>query len=385
MAKFSVLALIGLASVATAAAAEPVSLTSPSRGTTYFNQPGADLAAHTRDLKACMLKAEEGIFGAPTLPGLTGIVPDLMAGGQQNVLRRTNIENCMVVRGWRVVRVSGAAEAALSKLNPSALAERLAPLVGSESPEGEIVRQWRNDAASPDSKKGGMPGFSAGLSLSLKATPIDAGFRELLYAPKSPPEGVPFRGSFITASTPLGQLAARSPNSAVVVITLRGRKSSNDTRMGLRREELDRGVAASVRDGPIAILLGLGRGTARPSADIREETYVMIAPPGRWVFGGVGELVLFCMGAPAFEAKPGEVIFAGAFDFDKPGLGPDLNLDSAKAYLSTGAPDVAAALQPAAWVNGETSRCLGAGMYALEFPDFPYRDGYTKAGVPGAR
>lgn len=380
-----VAAIVAVAGIAGGAQAEPVSITSPTTGTTYFNRPGAVMAVHQQDVRACMLKAEEGIFGPPTLPGMVGIVPDLLADGRQNFLRRTNIENCMVIRGWRVIRVNGEAEVALSDLSREALTERLATLVGSADPVGQIARQWGNDAAAPDSKKGGMPGFTVGLSLSLKVTPIEGEFLERLSAPKPPPQLVNFREAFITKSTPLDQVASRPAGSAVIIVTLRGRRKSNDTRMSLGRSPIDRVAVASVADGPIAMLLLLGRGISRPASGTREETFVMVVPPGRWTLGGVGELVSFCMGAPAFEARAGEVIYAGAFDFDTPGLGPDMADAGIRAFLMAQAPEAAVAMRGASWINGETYTCAGAGMYALEFPAFPFREGYVPGGEPGPR
>lgn len=378
----SFLLMVGFSS---AAAAEPVNLWGPSKGTTYFNQPGADIAKHERDLKFCLFKTNEANPGVVGAAPTGGFADGLIAAGQRNYIMRGNVENCMVVHGWRVVQVSGPTAAALVTMDPKLLAQRLAIMVGSPTPEGVIVRSWANDATTPDSKKGGMMGVIVGASLSLRATPID---RELWKALSAPPNYPPWDGypllGVTTKHKKNERLPSIAPDSAVLFFTFRSKRSTNDTRISMFRQAPDRYNMASSKDGLSSFALLLGRGMPQPRSDGREETFFVTVPPGRWVLSQVGELMNFCMGGPAFEARAGDVIFAGAFDYDKPGLGPDLSLDSTRALLAKDQPQAAAALKPAEWTNGETFRCAWA-LYALEFPEFPSREGYIRAGTPGER
>jgi hypothetical protein len=362
-----------------AAVAEPVHLASPSKGTTYFNRSGADMAAHDRALKACLLIAEEGIFGPPiSLTG--GIVPDLMAGGQQNFIRRANIENCMVVRGWRVIGVMDSPGGDLARLRGEALVTRLSTLVGAREPEGPVLRFWNNDATNPETDKGDMPGYLVGLNLSIQALTLDPSFKTQLATVRHL-EFAPWKVAFARPTT-IDQLDKRPEGSAVILITLRGAKKSNDTRLHLEREGPDRYATAPTAEGPVTAGMMLGKGAVRTANGSLEQTFQVIVPAGHWRLAGAGELVSFCMGAPVFNLEPGAVVYAGAFDFSKQGFGPDLSLDLIKLYLQAGAPKAAETVRAAAWVNGSVKGCSGVGMYGLEFPEFPFREGYVRAGEP---
>jgi hypothetical protein len=109
------------------------------------------------------------------------------------------------------------------------------------------------------------------------------------------------------------------------------------------------------------------------------------APPGHWrleklALQGVGFEVNFCLGAPAFDVKAGEVIYAGTFDLNGSGVTPDLALDPARAWLGAASP-FAAQVKPAAYVNGSRARCGGSSIYDLEFKGAPYADGYGWGGA----
>lgn len=83
---------------------ERANLTRSTTGFTYFNRPGATIAAHDDAVRMCVSRSN-------ALPQFTdgqvfqGLVPDLIAGFQDDARLKANLENCMVVAGWRVVRL----------------------------------------------------------------------------------------------------------------------------------------------------------------------------------------------------------------------------------------------------------------------------------------
>lgn len=117
----------------------------------FFNRPGASaeqVATDTAQCRAIAEGADSQINGVEVLAGgLGSIIGGAFAG---NRLKRVNIENCMLVRGWRLyamTREEGTAWKAL----PEATREReLAVLVGAATPtRGTLLREWHNDYAEP--------------------------------------------------------------------------------------------------------------------------------------------------------------------------------------------------------------------------------------------
>ena len=88
----------------------------------------------------------------------------------------------------------------------------------------------------------------------------------------------------------------------------------------------------------------------------------------------------FCMGAPAFGVKPGEVVYFGDMtpfvmvrmaSGDKANaMAYSANLDGARAALA-GRPELAAKLRAADLRNGATYACAGQSMLAYPAPDAP--------------
>lgn len=117
----------------------------------FFNRPGAtaeQLATDTARCRAIAEGADSQINGIDVLAGgLGSIIGGAFAGGR---LKRVNIENCMLVRGWRLYAMTRDQGAAWKSL-PEATREReLAALVSAENPaRGTLLREWRNDYAEP--------------------------------------------------------------------------------------------------------------------------------------------------------------------------------------------------------------------------------------------
>jgi len=133
----------------------PVSATAQTnvdRGNGYFfNKAGATAEEAAADTARCRAIAEGADSQIKTVNvlagGLGGIIGGAFAGGR---LKRINIENCMLINGWRLYAMTRD-EGSAWKAMPAAERDReLATLAGAQTPtRGTLLRQWRNDYAEP--------------------------------------------------------------------------------------------------------------------------------------------------------------------------------------------------------------------------------------------
>jgi len=117
----------------------------------FFNKPGATAQAAAAETSACRAiaeGAESQINGVSVLTGgLGAIIGGAFAGKR---LKRVNVENCMLVRGWRLFAMTRAEGAAWKALSDAEREKQLAVLVGEATPaRGSLLRQWHNDYAEP--------------------------------------------------------------------------------------------------------------------------------------------------------------------------------------------------------------------------------------------
>jgi hypothetical protein len=324
---------------AASAAAASGSLAVASAGYTYFNRPGADLRAHNRDLKACIVTASN--FSQKVIPEL-GVVTGLFIQSLQNhQAMRANIENCMVARRWRVVRVDDGEGGVLNKAPSSELAERLAGWVGADEPHGTIARVWSNEVAQTATlvlKQAPLIGNGASLSLSALAKDD----YPVLERPKF------VKPDLIAKELGPKDLATVPSDAAIVVMNFKGETYSHGHAMLFGKLEPD-GAKPEVL------------GTVGKS-----QVYAYRLTPGVWRIEGIldqeGPLSL-CLGSPSFEVKAGEVVFAGTFDVYGDDLGPDMAMEPLQDFLAK-APNLKARLRPAVWKNGSEAPCsLNAEVY----------------------
>lgn len=135
---------------APAAASEPAAKVDRGNGM-FFNRPGATLDQALVDTGACRAIAEGAdsqITAIGVLAGgLGGVLGGALAGGR---LKRVNVENCMLIRGWRLFAMTREEGAAWKALPDAARSALLATMTGAESPaRGTMLRSWRNDYAEP--------------------------------------------------------------------------------------------------------------------------------------------------------------------------------------------------------------------------------------------
>jgi len=367
--------------MAVSAAAEPVDLTKATPGYTYFNRPGATRENYAADFGDCFSLAVSRIPGGKIEPSgkvsgdlnpiYTGIIPGLLANRQHQARTQNNLENCMVVRGWREMRVDDARGAQLWEGDRAALAQELDIWAGASAPPGEVVRSFSNDAARNGTVVSGVPnplGQSGLHSLSMRA--FDPRGLKPLPAPK-PFYYAGWGSKFLARPLDANKLEAVAPDTATVVLSLKGDVRTCIGCLGFQRAGPSDDVLAFDADGRPDLFYFDKRSTLEAGD---EKVQVFALPPGKWRVSHRGNLEM-CLGAPSFDVKAGQVLYLGRFDMTAEVLGPDMDMDSVKSRLAN-APGIVARMQPATWTNGAAWPCHNwLGFYALEFKDSPHEHG----------
>ena len=366
---------------ATEAPASMVSLGRMTMGYSYFNRPGADLKAHDAEVLDCaaegarLLSYEELIHTGES----GGLLGALLGSAVQSASHRgavaAGLENCMVVRGWRVVKVPDDEGLAMTKLSAADLTARLAPWVGATEPHGVVVRTWGNDASDsanyryalrPDHTNDGQLSLTEATSGNLHqfhATPPPLDNSRAVLDPKWPKKP-------LTAKT----LANAPQGSAIIMVQIKGLSLRNGIGMSFNRIGTDNDIFPSRTDhSPDFFIVSKGLLFAHKSGDM----FALALAPGRWrvTSMGMGPNLSFCLGAPSFQVAAGDVVYAGTFDLGGTDIGPDLDLAPAKTWLA-GLPQ-ADIVRPAHYVNGSRGLCGGTGLYALEIKGAPFEPGYV--------
>lgn len=360
---------------AQANADERLQLSKVTSGYTFFNRPGATSAEQNADIAECAAMAAQLVSGMVAANSANqGLALAILSAGPESAVHRSGIENCMVVRGWRVVRTPKEEGAVLAKLPARELAGRLAPWIGADTPPGEIVRTWRNEAATAATDRYDNPMFGSengSLSLLAAGDVKLASAADVYMKPK------------IDKRWPTKKLGPKEftkapADAAIVIVETRGLSFANGIGLHFARVA-DSGVAhpASIDHAPeeidatVGLLFNNSKGNWLAYA----------VPAGRWRISSLGSLPVLstCLGSPGFEVAAGEIVYAGAFDMGADTIGPDLSLAPVQAWL-VGQP-AAEKVKAAVYSNGWTGVCAGQSMYALEMAGVPFREGYTWGGA----
>lgn len=380
-ARATVLSAVAFGLLAPSATAQ-TRLTGSSSGHTYFNRAGATLDEHDGAVRDCQRVVADLWYNRRTVPRTNASEGErlaaIIAETSDNVRsrRRTfaaGIENCMVVRGWRVVRVARDRGAALDQLTAPELYAQLAPSVGAETPEGEIIRTFNNDLQFENTTWTGPPRDHDALSLSLQALNVSP--RLDARSDATPPREPPSTAAEPTPRRP-GDVRIFPPGETTLVLQVQGAASVIINTLRFERIGADPATPAWMEDGlPSAFDVRM---------DGRRQTFAVRVPPGRWRLSSITQAngfdggvyrTSFCLGAPSFEIAPGEAVYAGFFsEFEA--LLPNLDMAHAQTALAR-APDVAGRLRPATYINGATFPCDGSYIYALEIPGAPFEEGYA--------
>ncbi len=338
------LTLLGLP----ATAAVRPSLWHASDGYTYFHHAGADMAAHDAAVDDCarqaLTVAAPSLGTASIVGGLAGpAIEALQLKGVMRVYFAANVENCMVSRGWEVVRLGDDEGRALSVLPQPQQAAVLAPLVGSPAPHGEVVRRPAPLGALLD--QGGYSDRAGPPSLSLTAG-ARAGPR-----PDTPPAATAYRQH---AVKPLfAPLPAATPAGASAIVVRMTTIAPHQLPIQLVRLDGPDGAPASLD----SLALATPTKAFWKAGSRFERTYVAVVQPGRWRLAGAQGISL-CLGGPVFDLAPGEAVFAGSFDAASlDPLIPDLDMEPARVALAASDPALAARLRPADWRAGGPFTC----------------------------
>ena len=336
-------------------------------GYTYYNRPGATVEDHNREVADCVQRTQTWYFGPPKADPLGqgpigGMVSHMIWDGAVAGLEAAQVENCMIVRGWRVVDIGEAQGRGLSVAPVSTLSATLAQEIGAASPSGVVVRQWGNELLRPG-------------SFTIAQRPRTPGKQQLslrLYAESSPPpvKQLPWPGQpVIDPVWPKGRLKASElgkapPGSAIILIRV------IRTGVGLARVGETPDDMPALRDhSPGVVGAWISPFVAKKEGD----WFALAVPPGRW------RLSSYCFGSPAFDVAAGDIVYAGTFR-SEPDMTPDLSMQPALAWLGS---EYASRARPAVYRNGSQGSCHGieAAMYALEFPGAGYEPGYTWGGA----
>ena len=284
----------------------------------------------------------------------------------------------MVVHGWRVVRLSDSEGAALAAVSAAELTTRLTPWIGAQTPHGEIVRAWGNDAAKASTTRFAIrPDHTNDGQLSLKLV-TEATLKQFIVSEPPRAKAPTLDPKWPRKSLKPEQVAGAPPETGVIVFHLVGMSMHNGVALAFNREGPQKDLAPAIVDhAPDSVLVAVGLLFAK-----KEGNFVAYAlPPGRWRLLGMGliPMINFCLGSPSFEVKAGEVVYAGSFDLGAEDLGPDLSLGRARAWLA-GQP-AAATIRPAVYTNGSLGQCGPNSLYALEIKGAPFEPGYSWGGA----
>lgn len=374
-------------------------ITGTSDGYTYFNKPGADLAMHDAEVRECKQLAGRlhqplGAMPSTTIVAPAGVSPVAAGVGgaigmaiamaieqkmADNKGNPVNVEHCMVVKGWRVVRIDDEEGKALAASDRKAKAASLASWVGASEPHGHIVRTFGNELA--DGAEAFAPANKTGTSLGTDIdTRVAATGRPLTqYTP--PPAGSrpPPRPSSAKSPKPLKdtELGGIPAGMGLIVVNVSG---DDEISLVLQRMGSIIGQPAYVDGQPDEIDVVRPHKTYAKPGESYGTTAVFAVPPGRWRVASITVnwvTLNLCLGGPAFNLRPGEAVYAGSFS--RRHLAPDMDMAPAKAAFP-GLSPLPETLQPANWVNGTQGQCYGAYLYALELPGAPYVDTYQFGG-----
>ena len=330
----------------------------------FYNKPGATRAQYDQDWQECRLIARGSVTPAGMTPvyynpavvspiaagvggALGGIIGAAIAEGVQ---RRANRRACLLIRGWRLVKVPEATAAKVAAMSDADRDNYFNQIVGAQAVEGEITE--RKTFSLPAE---GLANVSSGLS---------------------GPEAL-FFGKKVDASAPF----SLGPDEAAVVLAYRRPGDVNAGRfvqMNLARYDPEgRDLVYQPRDWKKK-----GDKTTYnvevPSGDRKAglEVQVVKLTPGDYVISGVSwmrqVMSTNCFGAPTFHVSAGQVAYLGDFvpvwnavgaDGKKiSGTGYVSRIDDARRVLATRQPQLAAAMQPAKVLNGATYACAAATM-----------------------
>jgi hypothetical protein len=343
----------------------------------FYNKPGATRAQYDADWQECRLIARGSRTPGGTIPvyynpavispaaaaiggGIGGLIGAAIAEGVQ---RRANRRSCLLIKGWRSVEVDDATKAKVAAMTDAERDAHFASVVGAADVMG-LTDEFRNDLAAPMLANGLNPGAKISAAMS-----VTAGKKvDLAKLTLEPGQGAILVGFRRADEHSLGKSAAVSfarykPADGDLEYQPRDWKKKGDkTTYAVQARSVDKKAGLELHVIPVTA----GR-------------YAMTsAQSGPY---NPSQLTTFCLGAPSFEVKEGEVVYFGDLTpyMAVPGAeGKKLlaipysqDADGARALLAAKQPTLAAAFKPAAVENDATWGCIGQTMTAYRVPGAP--------------
>ena len=327
-------------------------------GMHYFHRAGATMAQHDAAIRFCAGEAMKAQPNSTPMSGVNGGIAGAIIQSETNrSLVHANIETCMLVAGWTVIRPPAFDETGLKQASQQGYAAYVSKRVGLAKAAGTVVRRY--DPAAPLTYR--MGAFSAEYpeSISFLAVYGSPGARIDLPGYKRPTP--------VVRSVRVADPANPTSGTAVIVVRTHGdRPGQQNVIRFMSIEDLPNGQPALTAFGtPTPTKLFWRAGTPM------ESLFVFEVPPGLWILLG-DQAASYCLRAPVFEVKAGEVVFAGTFSSSIAGdMQPKMDLAPAKAGLPATFAD---RVRPAEWRNDISFDCgLVPSLYinALEIKGAP--------------
>ncbi len=339
----------------------------------YYNRPGATRAEYNADWQMCRLIARGsrtagGTVGYATAAGVSplaaglggaigGMLGAMIAEGQQ---RRENRRQCLLIKGWRLVKLPGDQAAKVQAMMPAARDAYFDERIGAETVEGKVTEI--TSFVQPDDPEVALHAPVAGTRAVFLGKKVDPAL------PVTLAEG---EGAIVVAfRRPDALTAGRSAGARFLRYDLQAQdalfrprdwKKKGDTTTYL--------VEANSADKRAGI-----------------EVQVLRVTAGAYVLDSLTLVrrqfpVSNCFGAPVFSVAPGQVVYFGdllpyrvrrnAAGMWAGGIFHAENLEDARAALASAQPALAAAMVPAEIQNGATYACAGISMARYDLPGKP--------------
>lgn len=341
----------------------------------FYNKPGATRAQYDADWQECRLIARGSriIDGnmpyynpamynpsiSPLAAGIGGGIGAAIAAAiAEGIQRRANRKQCLMIKGWRMVRLSGPQAAAVAAMGESDKQAYFNRIVGAATVDGEIEKL---DTFSPPAD----PALAVTAGLAGPAT---------LFVHKKPAKAV---------------LPALAPGEGAIVMAFRRNGATTAGRHGLvqmfRYDRDKRDLLYQPRDwkkkGDTATyVVSIPSGDKNAAYELR----VMPVTAGDYVLDGttVGAamppMTSNCFGAPVMRVEAGQYAYLGdANPFVKAQLADGTmtsalvmarHFAAARDAMAKLRPDIAAAMVEPAINNRATYSCAAVTMTRFDWP-----------------
>jgi hypothetical protein len=344
----------------------------------FYNKPGATRAQYDADWQDCRLIARgsklasgSSTFYNPALynPSISplaagiggGIGGAIAAAIAEGVQRRENRKRCLMIKGWRMVRLPESKAALLGQMTDDEKRAYFNQIVGAQTVEGTIEKM---DRFSPPAD----PALAVGPELAGPAT---------LFINKDPAKAV---------------LLPLEPNQGAIVLAYRRNHAAAANRFGLvqlfRYDKARGDLQYQPRDwkkkgDKTTYVVSIPAGDRHAAYELR----IIPVTAGDYVLGGwslgtnVPPQASNCFGAPMIHVEPGQYAYLGDAS---PIMGVQLGngekvsamvfnryLSVAQAELAKLRPDLAGKLVEPPLQNHATYSCAAVTMDRFDWPGVP--------------